>query len=377
MKKLSNEENFWKKIYAVWGVNGNYDFSKTEYKPDNEQINVICKKHGLISVKCCNFKNGHGCKKCADEKRYEKTVKKFKEDVWLYRGDWFEIITEFKTMNNDKIGIMCKTCGGLFSTTPKTFLKSKTCPLCENKSKKLTHKEFVEKINKIYNNSLTCLTKFKTVRDEVTCKCICGNVINKKAELFLLGSKCQACGDIPNKPITKKTFIEKAKKIHDNKYDYSLVDYKDLYTKVDIKCNKCKSVFSQRPFHHLYYESGCVKCNLSKGEETIASILEDIGYVLGETYFRQYIFKDLRSGKGKSDYLKLDFYIPKKNLAIEFQGEQHYKSVEIWGGEEAFKQRQKYDQIKRDYCKNNGISLLEIPYTDFKNIEKNYRSSFE
>jgi hypothetical protein len=58
------------------------------------------------------------------------------------------------------------------------------------------------------------------------------------------------------------------------------------------------------------------------------------------------------------------------NICIEYQGEQHYKAVEFFGGKDQFKTQQKLDKIKRDYCKNNNIKLLEIPYWDFNNIEQ-------
>ena len=72
--------------------------------------------------------------------------------------------------------------------------------------------------------------------------------------------------------------------------------------------------------------------------------------------------------------LELDFYIPDKNVAIECQGVQHFKPVEIFGVEEAFKYRIDNDRAKRKLCKENGVSLLyysnlgiEYPYKVFEN----------
>lgn len=62
-----------------------------------------------------------------------------------------------------------------------------------------------------------------------------------------------------------------------------------------------------------------------------------------------------------------DFYLPTYNLLVEYQGEQHYRSVEIWGGEDMFAVRKEHDKRKREYAKANNIDLLEIPYSSYKN----------
>lgn len=66
--------------------------------------------------------------------------------------------------------------------------------------------------------------------------------------------------------------------------------------------------------------------------------------------------------------LSYDFYIPRYNLLIEAQGEQHKKSVVIFGGEEQFKIQQEHDRRKREYAENNGFNFLEIWYYDYDNV---------
>ena len=62
--------------------------------------------------------------------------------------------------------------------------------------------------------------------------------------------------------------------------------------------------------------------------------------------------------------MKFDFYIPQKNIVIEYQGEWHYFDFK-----NNLKTQQIRDQIKRDYCKSHNITEIEIPYWDFSNIE--------
>ena len=57
---------------------------------------------------------------------------------------------------------------------------------------------------------------------------------------------------------------------------------------------------------------------------------------------------------------------------IEYQGQQHYNSLEIFGGEEQFQKQKKYDIKKQEYCKKNNIKLIEIPYWDYNKINKKY-----
>ena len=106
---------------------------------------------------------------------------------------------------------------------------------------------------------------------------------------------------------------------------------------------------------------GCM-CK-SKGEMYVEEIL----HKLNIEFERQKRFDDCKSKRT----LPFDFYIPKFNVCIEQDGEQHFKSIEHWGGEERFLERQLNDQIKNDFCKDNNIKLVRIPYT------KNEQEIFE
>ena len=58
----------------------------------------------------------------------------------------------------------------------------------------------------------------------------------------------------------------------------------------------------------------------------------------------------------------LDIYIPESRIGIEYQGEQHYKAIDIWGGEVALRENQKRDLRKKKLCAENGVILLEWSY---------------
>jgi len=150
------------------------------------------------------------------------------------------------------------------------------------------------------------------------------------------------------------TFIKKGKSAHDNKYDYSLVDYKKSHDFIDIICPK-HGVFKQKAYSHLQ-GIGCPKCNESKGEKIIREILEknNINIITQKT-FNSCLYKR---------NLKFDFYLPNYNLCIEYDGIQHYKPNDFFGGNIEFEKTQKRDKIKNNYCKENNIKLIRIKYNE-------------
>ena len=105
---------------------------------------------------------------------------------------------------------------------------------------------------------------------------------------------------------------------------------------------------------------GCPICSESHGERNARKWFEEHKI----RYVSQKVFDDCKDKK----VLPFDFYLPDYNICIEYQGEQHYRPIEYFGGEEQFKTQYKHDKIKRDYCKNNNIRLLEIPY--WENVEE-------
>ena len=146
-------------------------------------------------------------------------------------------------------------------------------------------------------------------------------------------------------------------------FDYSLVKYRGLDTKVKIIC-KNKHLFEQTPYKHLFCLQGCPVCNASGGEQLIISWLNSNGYK--NAFCFQYFFEDCKD----KNPLPFDFYIPEKNILIEYQGEQHYKQIDHFGGRKEFLLRKHHDWLKRRYARKNNLKLLAIPYWDNKEINK-------
>lgn len=62
--------------------------------------------------------------------------------------------------------------------------------------------------------------------------------------------------------------------------------------------------------------------------------------------------------------LELDVYVPEKKIGFEYQGQQHYKPVEAWGGEEALVKVQERDKRKKELCEDLQVKLIEVKYTE-------------
>ena len=86
-------------------------------------------------------------------------------------------------------------------------------------------------------------------------------------------------------------------------------------------------MFLNNHHHHIQKKQGCKKCNESKGEKEISSILSENKL----TFTRQKRFKDCRN----INPLPFDFYLPEKNICVEFDGEQHFMVKKHWGGEKS------------------------------------------
>lgn len=61
-------------------------------------------------------------------------------------------------------------------------------------------------------------------------------------------------------------------------------------------------------------------------------------------------------------HLRFDFYIPEKDICIEYDGIQHFKSIDFFGGDYEFEKTKMRDEIKNIFCKLKNIKLIRIPY---------------
>jgi hypothetical protein len=290
MKKKLTTEEFIKKAKEIHG--DKYDYSKVEYVNNKTNVCIICPKHGEFWQIPHKHLLGHKCHKCC-KTGIKSNKTEFIEKAKKVHGDKYDYSKVEYVNNSTKVCIICPK-HGEFWQTPASHLNGNGCFKCSY----------------IYR-----------------------------------GEK---------KKLTTEEFIEKAKKVHGNKYDYSKVDYVNSHAKICIICPK-HGEFWQTPNQHLN-GYGCTKCKQSKLEKEIEMLLinNKIEYIeqCGKT-----VFPWLNN-------FKFDFYLPKYNIAIECQGKQHFEPVNAFGGKKEYEAICLRDKKKKQLCENNNIKLLY--YANYK-----------
>lgn len=338
-----------------------YNYSKSIYISIFEKVIIICPIHGEFLQSAKSHMDGFGCKQCSLDKRSiisRKNTSDFIKDAKEIHGNKYDYsLVKYKTAK-EKIVIICPI-HGEFSQTANSHLNGNGCKRCANilNSERLKNTifDFINKANLKHNNKYDySKVDYKSWDDYIIIICKEHGEFKQKAGNHLSGRGCYKCGINKSKK-DNDFFIKKANIIHNNKYDYSKVDYKVTNEKVVIIC-PIHGEFLQLPSNHLRGH-GCSTCSSSKGEDLISKYLNDTQVV----NIPQMTFPDCKDISN----LKFDFYLPELKTLIEYQGIQHYEEVltkKYFGGIKELRDRQKKDQIKRDWCKENGYNLIEISY---------------
>jgi len=348
-KECENEKKniiFIEKLKNIY--DNKYDYSLVEYKNSKSDIKLICKKHGLFKQRADYLLNNGGCKLCKSLEKYISISNKIHNKYYDYS------LVEYVNAHK-KVKIICPE-HGVFEQNLVNHSNGQKCPKCSYQNKFNTNEDFIKKAKEIYGNKYDySLVEYKNSRTKVKIICPEHGVFLITPQNFLYNKTgCYKCS-IEQKTLSKIDFINNANQIHNNKYDYSLVEYKNSRTKVKIICPE-HGVFIQLPNLHIHKQTGCPKCNSSKNERLIERILIE-NNIFFETQ------KKFDNCKNKRE-LPFDFYLPDFNLCIEYDGEQHFKSISYFGGDEKFIETKKHDEIKTNFCLENNINLLRIRYDE-------------
>lgn len=273
-----------------------YDYSKVNYINSRTKVCIICPEHREFWQLGNSHLQGQGCPKCVGRnKNKDEVISKFQE-VHQNKYDYSEIPESLKS--HEKVPIICPKHGKFFQSV-YNHISGQGCPKCA-----------IER---------------NTIRQTYTW--------DQLKEIF--------------------------KKRHNNKYDYSKVNYVNMNTPIIIIC-PIHGEFQQKPKDHIRY-AGCPRCKSSKGELQIEEILKKFNI----SYTTQFpvLYKN-------NTYLHSDFKIDYNNkiYLIEYNGIQHYIPIEYFGGKLKFQKQLDRDNFLRNYCKENNITLIEIKY-DMKKSE--------
>lgn len=268
-----------------------------------------------------------------------------------------------------KVKIKCPE-HGIFEQIPYLhYKKGSGCIKCAEKkvgaSFRKNNENFIQEAKNIHNNFYDySKTKYEKAQKVVKIICPEHGVFTQTPTNHLSGKGCKKCYNNKVRDrllLSTEEFILRAELVHDYKFDYSNVVYEGGRVKVKIKCPE-HGIFEQTPENHLS-NRGCKKCRSSKGEKEIRKILKENSIKFKE----QHTFELCRH----INKLPFDFYLPEYNLCIEFDGRQHFEVIDFYGGQKGFDSTKRNDQIKNDYCKNNGVKLFRIKYDSIIKNELN------
>lgn len=295
-----------------------------------------------------------------------KTVKDFIEN----NSDCKLISSDYKN-NREKLELQCG-CGNIFTVSFDNF-KSRNQRQCKSCGTKISIEK--QKLNKDYvinfiesNSNCKLISEYNSFNsNDLQIKCECGNVFTTSFNHFKNDNvrRCNNCTRELMSKLKRLDDCEVRHLIESNNCKWIDGKYRNDRSKLTLEC-ECGNIFKTniQSFRTLNKR----RCDVCSKSQTKGSLkIEEWLLENNITNIREYRFKDC-----KDKYtLPFDFVVfnnDKLICLIEFDGEQHYKPIKVFGGDYKFDKTKKHDEIKNEYCKINNIKLIRIPYWEIKNI---------
>ena len=265
--KKHSTESFIAKARAVHG--DRYDYSRVDYESSHTQVTIMCSDHGPFIQSPSNHFAGRGCPDCGklaagDARR--KTTEQFIAKANAIHGSRYDYSLVEYVGSAEKVTIICSE-HGPFEQTPSEHLVGSGCAKCgflaTAKARTKTTEEFIASANVVHDDRYEySLVEYLGAQEKVTIICPDHGPFEQSPNGHLGGKGCYECGVVASadsKRSTAEQFVAKARMVHGDRYDYSLVEYVSSQDKVEIICPD-HGVFLQRPNDHIVQRSGCADC---------------------------------------------------------------------------------------------------------------------
>ena len=371
--KRTTLEDFLERAFKLHG--DKYDYSRITYiKNINQKIEIYCKScQKYFSQTVASHLHGYGCRKCA-LKKPKITFEEFEKRAKEIHGEQYLYIKEHFSGFGIKTKIYCKYHDEYFEQTPTQHIHAKSgCPRCYlSKTTKdiiLTTDDFKKRAWEIHGAKYN-YSKVNYVNNNTYVEIICpyhGSFSQIPRSHIYSGAGCMECGLQQMAEYNNKrkadTFIERANKVHDNKYDYSKCVYVRADQPVEIICKKHGS-FWQEPTNHLY-GNGCPGCWIAISNVETAW-LDSINIP------RDPIHRNV-SMKVNGRQFRFDGFDPNTNTIYEFNGDYYHGNPEKYDSDIlnkvthcTFGELYRRTLNKEAWLKSAGYNVISIWESDFK-----------
>lgn len=346
------------------------EFVKITREDGKLYIYYICPKHRQYGVQKTTLQSMRrkkiGCPYCIGR---NKTTEVFKEELFKINPN-IVILDEYISAK-EPMRCKCKIDGTEWVSTANRLLKGAGCPECgriaSNQNSTKTNEKFLLQL-KAVNEDIIPSEEYVQARTKIWVSCkVCGHKWQVTPDTLLQNGSCPECTKIELHNKQAKSNEQFLKELAEaNPTLIPLEPYYNDHTKILVRCSVHNYEWYVAPNKILHRHTGCPKCVAYKNEQKLFSILKKYGYEVEP----QKRFKDCKDKKP----LPFDAYVEELNLLIEYDGEQHY--IPIRRGNMSYKQAveqlrivQKHDEIKNQYCLDNNILLIRIPYWESDNME--------
>ena len=373
-KLQTTKEEFVERARAVHGDKYNYDDSV--YTGSASKLDIFCNACQTTFTQAAHHHlEGCGCRACGLKVAISKfkpsvpnTQEQFLEKAHTLHGDKYDYSMSNYQKSNIKINIRCKVHDTVFSQTPASHFAGRGCPTCgqkkRNDSTRKSLSTFLEEAQKAHPEGAfdyAMVTEYVAAHTKVCIKCnTCQTIFYQEANSHVQGFGCKQCRSDKislAKTLPVENFLEKAKKIHGDKYDYSLITYSNRKQKVAIICNICGNTFEQKPQVHINGYSGCSVCILKTQNKVFEYIQSCVSFPVLFEASLSLLHITYKNDKRK----RYDIAIrvsPTYYVIVEVDGLQHLEPIPFFKSDPV-KQRA-LDAVKMDLATSKGYAVIRI-----------------
>lgn len=381
-----------------------YSYPVFDISRATEKITIICPEHGEFQQSVYAHLKGQGCPKCSRNQNL--TTEEFIKRAKAARGDEYDYSKTVYVNKRTKVCVIDRE-GNEIWIYPMVLCKPHKERTKTAIRRYKTTQDFIDYVSQVHNNKYDySKTVYKGSQKKITIICPEHGEFQQIANNHAMGHGCPKCSNTCK--FSTEEFVQKANKVHNNKYDYSKTEYTGNNQKVTIICPE-HGEFQQNAQHHLAGH-GCPKCSKNKrlGNEEFIKRAQKIHHdrynydkvdytnlalpvtitcpthgdfkqlpsvhltgggcpLCNESHLESLVYKYLTDNnikyiqQYKTSWLKrqsLDFYLPEYNVAIECQGVQHFQNIEFFNN--TFEYCSTMDINKYKLCQENNIKLFYL-----------------